>query len=327
MVVLKGGGLKLTVSLLALAFAASSLLPGLAFAEPDNLSSDITSLNYYPHSGIFYANPSESSILYDQQTSNGADNASTSSNLFTLSLAVGLRKGLWFSIADSLLWDGNTSGGTVPGASSGLSNPSFTVGDRIIESENTGISLELRTKVAPSVGAQIPSNTSRYITGNNLSGSSSVSITPLLFWRNGKNELSLQTTANRNFIGQTNGVSAATTFSTEPYWTYSFTLADRIHIGKQFYLGGNVAYNISDRVIRDLANLAQTTITSSPFWSYSGHFGFRPDPFVVLQFSVTTSLSKTSALGATGIPTRTTDKRTTGQISFLHQFWFKNLAK
>lgn len=272
-----------------LIFAARPVL-ALDDLDLDNGSSDVMSLNYYPHRRVFDFNPRINTEFHDETTTSIGETTEISRNYFTVVAGYGILEGLRFHILESLLWDqiGDHFRKKIETKtpSNGASNPTFSLAWRWLENPDSGFSADVGVNYSPSFGAHRIGDGSIDQDGNFLSGNTVAGGTIAVFWRKGFNEVELAYSANH--VSQTTTVATlqVSTEISDAYWLNAISLSDRIHLSLKFYAEiGAVSYSPVQFNSVTASNIHELDQQEAYVLSHV-QFGYCPDPDMALMLTL-----------------------------------------
>jgi hypothetical protein len=211
-------------------------------------------LVYYPHQGQFLLTPSVAASLQDgNKVYDSGGIQTTYSNDSTESVSATLAYGVFdrLRVALSETWlIGNkssstnlTKGTVTTEGSTGPSNPTLNATYRYLQPRSgDGIHADVSLNISPSIGTK-DAATATGQSGNDNGGAWDTTLTLPIYWVYGRNELGGSLSVTHNFGGVANGTESSNTLSTEPYWSESFTVEDRFHFTRSFYLEPIVVFN------------------------------------------------------------------------------------
>jgi hypothetical protein len=215
--------------------------------DRDDLSSDITSLNYYPHKGHFYLYPRDTQALDDHSSNSNGTQTMTFSNAWTLSFSHGFGNGLrgGFSeggIVNNSVHTTNANGTTNVHNSFGVTDPSLFLNWRFLPTTDSGWSADLDGTLTPSL-AHKKAATNRQ-SGNDYNGYWAAAATGNLFWRRHSNEVGTGLTLSQHLAGNVDGDAANNTYSTDPVLIPSAAVNDRYHFNADWFIEPGVAMTL-----------------------------------------------------------------------------------
>ena len=297
--------------------------PAFAQKSSDNLSNNLTSLNYYPHLGAFELNSHALTTIEDKTQNSVGAIAKDGYNQFYGSMIYGIADRLRMALSETLLWDqiddatSSTSTETLT-SSSGLSNPTISTAWRYMEDSSSGFSGDMTLEITPSFGPRVAGNGAISKTGNNLSGGWTEEVSTSLFWHSKLNQIELNIAATNNAPSSNDNASGGVGHTTD-YVNSSATLTDRYHLnGRHFLQIGMEFFPGSHRSTTTAAGVVTATNDLSSE-NTSLLYGFSPDPGIVLEISANwhPSTSKTTSAGT---ETTTQARLMTTTVALLHNF-------
>ena len=234
-------------------------------------SSDLTRLNYYPHPDKLYVAPDIQFIPTDlsipQVGDSPGNTTATQSWQADLNVIYGLPiEGLRLGVTVTWLWhrwaDTTDSGtGAVNQADTdGLSDPTFELQYRLIDSAPTGLSWDADLIVSPSMTTHEVATLSDE--GSDGKGYGTLSVTSNLYWISAMNDLGLVINLTYDFSG--NGVNSTTptaSYNRDSVWTLTTIASDRFHFTRDFYAQASAAFDFPYSF--NQTNQAATPVTRS----------------------------------------------------------------
>jgi hypothetical protein len=304
--------LKLVPALLVLTSAV-------AFAADENMdyfssapSRDLTRLSYYAHSGKLYVVPDFVYQPTDYTTTTPGLPANAHELVFDLNLSYGLPiEGLRIGAAETWQihrWTDTThaNGYVSTTESAGLSDPTFSLAYRLIDSAPTGLAADLTLSGSPSfVDYNEPATT---ISGNDGRGYGEMSLAATVYWIMDMNDIGATGTATREFSGSaTNQTDAANSYSRDSAWTGTASLTDRFHLGEDLYVQGEAIFDFGNSYTRvsDAAPPVTTVAGTSFHVEPALSVGYRIQRCFVLDAIYTYQNYFTQATPDTGAATQT----------------------
>jgi hypothetical protein len=296
-----------------------------ALTNSDNSSGDLMSLNYYPHLHRVEFNPRVVMSLQDNlATSNGATVAATHNTLQAFA-GYGFAHRWRISLLEGFLWDSNSTttgpaGAQVDSDSQGLSNPTVSVAWRYMELLESGISGDVSLATSPFLGPKVQGDSPTGRDGNNLNGYWSNSFSASFYWRLDFNEVGLTASVVQSSAGVTD-TAANGPLHTTAVTTFSAALADRIHLGRYYFLEPSATATLPYSYDQIGDDQVSKTFSAPLSVDPTLKFGFEPDPFIVIILSLQYHTGTTTLLtNATGGEVQTTSNSLTSTLSLRHQF-------
>jgi len=263
------------------------LSPAALAATPDPsdaTSANLISLDYYLRPGALRSDLSFSSQLHEESGSN-----TVSFLRGTFFLEYGLPSdGLRVSVSESqaiTAYNGQASSDFF----SGVTEPTFQVNYRFCDGLPGGWSFDGQVDLTPSFGTYTYGS-SQY-PGTQLSPSTSLGLTAAAFLRQGPNETRFSGNLTHRFTGSfTSQVYPGQVTTSDPYWTGSLAITDRLHVVPRFYVQAETAFDFGNSINYTYAD-GSTSTSSAPF---------HVDPTVSMGYLANSQLLLTAHLSYAG---------------------------
>jgi hypothetical protein len=314
------------INLAILSFLFASVAWAKDWHNFDNASTDLLSLNYYPHAGIIEIDPHVTASLIDRIANSKGTSTKVGANQIYAGVIYGIIPGLRIGLNETMLWDQvsdalATSGTETITTTSGPSDPTISFAWRYIESREARLSGDLTINVTPSFGPKVLGDGSVDKTGNNLSGGWVIEFSSSLHWRWSFNQMEINSAFTRNFESTTEGSASSSSYTTSPYWSYSLGFTDRIHLDKSHFLQGSLTYDPAVSHLNSYFNDQNTRSKTTDSLVPGFEFGYSPEPDYLIEASLSFhQYTASSITQPTGVVTDTSSTTLTGTIALLHQF-------
>jgi hypothetical protein len=292
--------------------------------EAEWLSSDVTSLNYYPHHGHLEILPEIMASTRDESFSSTHAATYTKSEQFLMNVNYGIAHRLRLGIAEMLTTGQSRSSVSAAGISTdstayGLANPTVTLAWRVFDSHADGLSGDLALSASPNFGDKDTDNGTFGHEGNQLSGSWNSGAAASVFWRWGLSEAEIREAFTQVLAGQTDGNGPATTSTTRPYSTVTSNLSERFHLGSDAFVQFGLTLNPT-LVTHSHYDTQVTRSTTIP--NYMGgrlNLGFRLKKNSVLELGANWHKDSTFTTSSAGADVSNQNQQVIVSIDFLHQ--------
>lgn len=290
----------------------------------DDLSSDVTSLNYYPHAGHYYLSPRDNFSIDQHSYRSTGGKSSTNSNKGVLSYAHGLGGTGWRAgFTESMLFNSvqtstDTTGNQTINSTSGYSDPDLFLYWRFWVPKESNWSADLGLTVTPSVGRKQVSTPAQ--DANDLNGYWSTAVAADLYGRWEKNEVGANLTFTQRWPGQAEGTSPSTTYGTNSAVIVSGSLTDRFHFNSDWFVDGTFLIT-EPYPFHQVYDSGNTDTNASPFrLDPQLKLGWRPTPFSLLSLTFTYRHYVETTSSSNGSGSTTDVVNLDGVVSYLVQF-------
>jgi hypothetical protein len=290
----------------------------------DSLSSDVTSLNYYPHHGHLAIEPEFSGTMRDEGFSSANTQTYTKAENLILNANYGIAHRLRLGVAETLTTGQSKESVSAKGletdsTADGFSNPTVTLAWRIFDARSDGLSGDLSVDVSPNFGDKGTDNGAAGHEGNQLAGNWSDSAGASLFWRIGISEAELHESYTHNYTGHTDGAGDSTTYLTRPYSYLTSNLYERLHFGSNAFIQFGITVNSATTVV-NIYDTQVTKTTQSPTYSAGRlSLGYRLKKNSLLDLGATWHKDSTLTTSSAGPGSSNQTQEVVATLSFLHQ--------
>ncbi len=209
-------------------------------------SLDISRLSYFPHRNIFLANTrltyplaNTSDAIATKARIQVETKTATDSVSFESGLSYGINDWLRFVAKESFLMTSGSFSNIPPGTtysetySQGPSDPSFSLGARLLDPHTLGFSSDIFFWVSPSTSTHFSGKPGQL--GDNYRGFSSTSVYLPIYWSQRANDIELALSYTQTQAGESIGSTPASSFTKSVNSFSTITVSDRLHFSK-FYL-------------------------------------------------------------------------------------------
>lgn len=237
-----------------------------SWAHATDLSNDVTSLNYYPHSGRYYVSARDAQTV-DQRTASsaGTDNM-YNENTFGATAAMGLSHGLRLSIAESYILEKenstNAKGVTSQYTETGPSDPTITGTWRFHQEDDNGWSADVSVALTPSFGNHTAATVNQ--TGSYENGYWTGAVGGTLYLRQGINEWGANATYTERSTGKSDSDNPGNSYSTDALGYVTASFNDRLHLNNNWYVQMGLTFTFPYTSNNTYDNGRQT-VTTNPF--------------------------------------------------------------
>jgi hypothetical protein len=267
---------------LALVAALFSSIPALAATDSptDTSSNNLLNLIYYPHLNHLLANANYASDFHatsGDQTISGGE--------FSLEATYGLLiDGLRVSVSESSL---NAARNTSQESyiSSGVTDPSFYLNYRLLDSTPGGWSVDAQLGTSPSLGTD--ELTDPGYPGSAYKGYGNVSLSAAVFWDVGLNEVKISGEIFRDFSGNADDAEDSDfSYTRASQWNGNFAITDRIHLTSNAFVEAEATFDLASTTDYAYSN-GDSAESTTPFHvTPKLEFGYLPFKQLLLYASM-----------------------------------------